>query len=173
MAAGFALLSRMSPTTGNGEAVRNMVLVGLGLGITFPLYTVAVQNAFKRHQMGVVSSAGQLFRGIGGTIGTTAFGVMMATRFASEMNAGLARLDPGLLDSVPTELINQLLENPQRLAAAGPVPLPIAELVKQSMSDSITSLFVVGLILMIAAIAVNIWLPEARLRESWDEPAAG
>ena len=173
MAAGFALLSRMSPTTGNGEAVRNMVLVGLGLGITFPLYTVAVQNAFKRHQMGVVSSAGQLFRGIGGTIGTTAFGVMMATRFASEMNAGLARLDPGLLDSVPTELINQLLENPQRLAAAGPVPLPIAELVKQSMSDSITSLFVVGLIMMIAAIAVNIWLPEARLRESWDEPAVG
>ena len=171
MATGFALLSRMSPTTSSGEAVRNMVLMGVGLGITFPLYTVAVQNAFKRHQMGVVSSAGQLFRGIGGTIGTTAFGVIMANRFSAEMKGGLAQIDPGLLDSVPPEVVTQMLDNPQRLASAGQVPLPLLDLVRESMSHSITSLFAIGLALMIVALVVNIWLPEARLRETWDEPA--
>ena len=170
IAAGFALLSQMSAATGRGEAVAYMVLLGAGLGTTFPLYTVAVQNAFKRHQMGVVTSAGQLFRGIGGTIGTAAFGIMMATRFASEMNAGLAQIDPGLLDSVPPGIIAQILDNPQRLATVGPVPPPIVGLVRNSMSVSITTLFVVGLVLMLAAMVVNFWLPEARLRDSWDEP---
>ena len=91
-----------------------------------------------------MTSAGQLFRRIGGTIGTAAFGIMMTTRSASEMNAGLAQIDPGLLDSVPLGLIAQILDNPQRLSTVGPVPL--------------------------AAMVVNFWLPEARLRDSWDEP---
>lgn len=131
---------------------------------------MAVQNAFQRHQVGVVTSAGQLFRRIGGTIGTAAFGIMMTTRSASEMNAGLAQIDPGLLDSVPLGLIAQILDNPQRLSTVGPVPLPIVELVRDSMSVSITTLFLVGLVLMLAAMVVNFWLPEARLRDSWDEP---
>jgi len=39
-----------------------------------------------------------------------------------------------------------------------------------SMSVSIMTLFLVGLVLMLAAMVVNFWLPEARLRHSWDEP---
>ncbi len=171
MAAGLALLSRMTPATSNSAAVLNIVIFGAGLGLTFPVYTIAIQNAFKRHQMGVVSSAEQLFRGIGGTIGATVFGVLMTGRFADAMTAGLARTDPAVLEGIPPEAIAQMVENPQRLGAAGPIPLPLIELIQNSMSESITAIFTVGLVLMLVALALMFLLPEARLREDWDEPA--
>jgi EmrB/QacA subfamily drug resistance transporter len=45
MGVGIYLLSRMSVNTSYGQAIINIVLMGFGLGITFPLYTIAVQNA--------------------------------------------------------------------------------------------------------------------------------
>ena len=172
MAGGFYLMSGMTPATELGVAIRYMVLMGAGLGITFPLYTVAVQNAFRRHEMGVVSSAGQLFRGIGGTIGSAVFGAVMASRFRAEMDTGLLQMDPDSLASVPPGLVTGLVENPQRLGSMGAIPPQIIDLVQESMSRSITALFVIALGLMLVALVVNIWLPEARLRDTWDEPIA-
>ncbi len=136
----------------------SLMLIGGGMSgaiLFIPPYTVAVQNAFKRHQMDMVTSASQLFRAIGGTIGTAMFGILMTSRFAREMNVGPAQINSGLLDSVPPGLIAQIMDNPQRLASVGPVTLPIVELVRDSMFQSITALFVVGLVLMLAAMAVN------------------
>jgi hypothetical protein len=45
MALGMALLSRMSVETSYARAVVNITLTGFGLGITMPLYIIAVQNA--------------------------------------------------------------------------------------------------------------------------------
>ena len=45
MATGLSLISRMSINTGFGLAVTNIVIMGFGLGITLPVYTLAVQNA--------------------------------------------------------------------------------------------------------------------------------
>lgn len=160
----------MTPETSSGEAVRNMLMIGTGLGITFPLYTVAVQNAFRRREMGVVSSAGELFRGVGGTIGSTVFGLVMANRFAAEMDASLLRMDPDHVASVPPGLITQMVKNPQQLGRASAIPPQFLDLIQASMSTAITGLFVIGLGLMVVALVVNFWLPEAPLRDTWDEP---
>jgi EmrB/QacA subfamily drug resistance transporter len=170
MIGGFYLLSTMTPETSSGEAVRNMLMMGTGLGITFPLYTVAVQNAFRRREMGVVSSAGELFRGVGGTIGSTVFGLVMANRFAAEMDASLLRMDPDHVASVPPGLITQMVKNPQQLGRASAIPPQFLDLIQASMSTAITGLFVIGLGLMVVALVVNFWLPEAPLRDTWDEP---
>ncbi|MDP6131947.1 MAG: MFS transporter [Dehalococcoidia bacterium] len=69
MSVGVFLLSRMSPETSNSQAVTNIVLMGFGVGISFPVFTIAVQNAVPYRVLGVATSSIQFFRSIGGTMG--------------------------------------------------------------------------------------------------------
>src|SRR2546429_5617126 len=69
MLVGMWLLSQVTVTTSRLEGVRDIVLVGAGLGTTFPLYLTAVQTALPRNFLGVASSQIQFWRQIGGTHG--------------------------------------------------------------------------------------------------------
>ena len=69
-----------------------MVSMGLGLGPSMPLYTLAVQNAVDPARMGTASSATQFFRQIGSTLGTALLGAVLA---ASLQSAIASHLPPG------------------------------------------------------------------------------
>ncbi|MGH2514342.1 MAG: MDR family MFS transporter, partial [Ktedonobacterales bacterium] len=66
---GMFLLSRMSPSTTEGELVRNMIITGLGIGVMMSLFTIVVQNAFPLRQLGEVTATLSFFRSMGSTIG--------------------------------------------------------------------------------------------------------
>jgi hypothetical protein len=65
-AVGMFLLSRMTASTGEGEIVLYMVLLGLGIGASMTIFTVVVQSAFPKARLGQVTSNLQFFREIGG-----------------------------------------------------------------------------------------------------------
>lgn len=79
------LLSQMSPQTSQGELVIKMVMMGLGVGIIFPITTLAVQNAFDHSKLGVVTASTQLFRSIGGTVGTAVLGGILNSQLNSQL----------------------------------------------------------------------------------------
>lgn len=79
LALGLWLLSRMTPTVGFWTVALYMVIVGLGLGPSFPLYPLAVQNAVDARRIGQATSATQFFRQIGGVIGVAVMGTVFAT----------------------------------------------------------------------------------------------
>src|ERR1700687_4889751 len=56
MTLGLFLLSGMGPDTDYLTVVRNMIIVGMGLGPTMPVFTLAAQNAVKLAQLGVVTA---------------------------------------------------------------------------------------------------------------------
>ena len=91
---GMWLFTRLSPETGATKLVIAMFVTGLGLGATMPVFGVVVQNAFPHSRLGVVTASTQLFRTIGGTVGSALFGGLLNARIAS----GLAPLanDPFL-----------------------------------------------------------------------------
>jgi MFS family permease len=66
-----------------------MVLVGLALGPTVPLYTLAIQNGVRPQEVGVVTAAATFARQIGGTIGTA----VLMTVFATVVSAHAAGHD--------------------------------------------------------------------------------
>src|SRR5207244_426164 len=74
------------------EVVRDIVIVGAGLGATFPLYLQAVQNALPRQFLGVATSQIQFWRQIGGTIGTSVLGSVLASRLAASIQSQVAAL---------------------------------------------------------------------------------
>ncbi|MCZ7661704.1 MAG: MFS transporter [Thermoleophilia bacterium] len=119
MTLGMLLLSRMGLGTTNGVAVRNMIVTGLGLGITMPLYVIIVQNAFPHSRMGVVTSSVQFFRSIGGTVGVAIMGSLMAQSFSHRLVDGLpASVKQALSPEALAGLGNpQALLNPETKAA--------------------------------------------------------
>jgi MFS family permease len=79
LAVGMFLLSRMSVDTGYWRVTLYMLICGLGLGPTFPLYTLAVQNAVEQRYVGQATGTSIFFRQIGGTAGVAVMGTVLAT----------------------------------------------------------------------------------------------
>lgn len=66
-----------------------MILVGIGLGPSIPLFTLAVQNAVPPHQIGVATSTSTFSRQMGATIGLAIVGTVFATTLATRIQAEL------------------------------------------------------------------------------------
>ncbi|MES2203215.1 MAG: MDR family MFS transporter [Patescibacteria group bacterium] len=73
-AVGMYLLSMLSAQTGYWELAGKMVVTGLGMGVSFSAFNIVVQNAFEARYLGVVTATTQLFRSVGGTVGTALLG---------------------------------------------------------------------------------------------------
>ena len=78
LAAGMFLLSRMTVDTSYWRVTLYMLICGLGLGPTFPLYTLAVQNAVEQRYIGQATGTSIFFRQIGGTVGVAVMGTVLA-----------------------------------------------------------------------------------------------
>lgn len=79
-----------------GEVTLKMVLLGLGLGPSIPLYTLAVQNAVPPQQMGVATSMTTFFRSMGSTVGVAIVGSLFATTLSEQMATRLGKATEGL-----------------------------------------------------------------------------
>lgn len=97
LALGIFLLSQMTIDTPYWQVTLYMVICGLGVGPSLPLYTLAIQNAVDVRKLGQATSASQFFRQIGGTIGAAVMGTVLATGLSSSMstmaNAGSASFE--------------------------------------------------------------------------------
>ena len=62
-----------------------MFLAGLGVGPTFSVFTIIVQNAVPFHQLGVATSNLTFFRQIGGTVALAIVGTIFASSFQDQL----------------------------------------------------------------------------------------
>src|SRR5437667_10384251 len=77
LGAGMVLLWRMGINTTNGQAARNMVIAGIGLGMMMQIFVLSVQNSVPRRSMGTATALTQFSRSIGATLGVTLMGVIV------------------------------------------------------------------------------------------------
>ena len=71
---GFAIAGfTLTPQSTFWEVFAKMIVLGLGLGPSIPLYTLAVQNAVSPDKIGVATSAATFFRSMGSTVGLAIF----------------------------------------------------------------------------------------------------
>jgi EmrB/QacA subfamily drug resistance transporter len=74
---GMVLLWRMSVTTTNAQAARNMVIAGIGIGSMMQVFVISVQNAVPRAVIGSATALTQFGRQMGATLGVTIMGVIV------------------------------------------------------------------------------------------------
>jgi EmrB/QacA subfamily drug resistance transporter len=87
LGAGLLLLWRMDVHTTNGEAARNMVIVGIGLGLMMQIFVLSVQNSVARRAMGTATALTQFSRSIGATLGVTLMGVIVNQQLPAGVRA--------------------------------------------------------------------------------------
>ena len=179
--------------TGNAALVMRMILLGLGLGATMPIFTLAVQSAFSSDRLGEVTAGTQLFRSIGGTVGTAVLGGVMNSRltnhmdrlqtepFVAEMNRlGLGKSGSHFDGSYIQQVLNQ--QNQEAIKSmfsnvpAGVRPTIVADFnhfidsAKVAFSDAVGSVFWIAAIFMLVALIIVFFLPQIELRKS-ERPA--
>ncbi|WP_342377741.1 MFS transporter [Myxococcus stipitatus] len=105
LAVGFAVMGfTLTPQSTQAEVTVKMVLVGLGLGPSIPLYTVAIQNAVSPQRIGVATSAATFFRQLGMTLGVALMGAVFATTLSHELKTRVAQATEGLPPHLRAEL---------------------------------------------------------------------
>ncbi len=163
MAFGFWLLTQMGVETSDGEVIRNMVIVGLGLGTSMQTFTLIVQNAVSREVMGVATSATQLSRSIGSTIGIAVLGTVLAQSLRTEI---AQRLPPGAADLLPTSGggggAGALLD-PSALAS---LPPQLVEPIREGLAAALQTVFVWSLPFPLLALAAALFIREIPLRRT-------
>ena len=108
LALGMALLWRMSVHTTNGEAARNMVVAGVGIGAMMQVFVLSVQNAVQRARIGSATALTQFSRQMGATIGVSVMGVIVNAGLPAQATTGdgvaIHRLPPALRVSLADAL---------------------------------------------------------------------
>src|SRR3712207_9070186 len=87
MAGGYFLLARLEYGSTQTQLTIDMIVVGLGLGAVLQTYTLIVQNATSRSDLGVATATTQLSRSIGATLGTAIFGTIMTSGMKTEVRS--------------------------------------------------------------------------------------
>ncbi|HTD80226.1 MAG TPA: MFS transporter, partial [Chloroflexota bacterium] len=178
-AAGMFLLAGMGPGTDYTTTVRNMVVIGIGLGPVMPVFTLASQSAVRVDQIGVATSLTQFARSIGGTLGTAIFGSVLVNSFAPAFQRALPAAAVTAIPSAQLEPFQnpQALLNPQTadtlqasFVALGPQGLAlyatVLEAVKLALSSSLHDVFLLGAGVAAVGVLVVMFLREVPLRGS-------
>ncbi len=107
---GFLVMGfTLTASSTQSEVTLKMVLLGLGLGPSIPLYTLAVQNAVDPRKMGVATSMTTFFRSMGSTVGIAVVGSMFATTLSEGVSTRLAKATEGL----PPQLVQRFSQGRQ------------------------------------------------------------
>jgi len=81
----FFIFQILNTTTPMSHLVLLMIVLGIGLGPSLPLYGLAVQNAVRREQMGIASSGNQFLRQIGSSIGAALMGALLVATMKTQI----------------------------------------------------------------------------------------
>jgi EmrB/QacA subfamily drug resistance transporter len=92
MGAGFLLLATMTAASPRSHATVAMIVTGLGLGLLLQNLALVVQNGVPTRHLGAATSAVQFSRSIGGTIGVSVMGAILASGMPAHGTAAPAQL---------------------------------------------------------------------------------
>ena len=80
LALAFVLMARWDTALTPAAAMSHALLAGVGMGLNMVPMLIAVQGAVPRAELGIATSLTQFFRAVGGAIGLSVMGAVMAQR---------------------------------------------------------------------------------------------
>jgi EmrB/QacA subfamily drug resistance transporter len=160
---GFVVLWQIDHRTELWIVGIGMALVGLGVGMSMQNLILAVQNTVSLKDIGAASSTVTFFRSLGGTIGVSVLGAVLADRVTSDIPSRLAAA------RVPVPPGSAVGSGSLDIAS---LPGPIAGIVRAVYGDAIGHIFLISAIIAVAGVLAAVFLPRITLRSTVDlEPA--
>ncbi|MEW5717838.1 MAG: MFS transporter, partial [Chloroflexota bacterium] len=129
---GALMLTQISATTPQWILWISMALTGIGMGLSVPIFLIAVQSTVPRQALGTATATVQFARSIGGAIGVSVMGVVLAAQLGAGIVA--AGLDPKQIS------VDALLE-PEVSASAA-----LTSALRGALTGAVQAVFIVALI---------------------------
>ncbi|HEX7298332.1 MAG TPA: MDR family MFS transporter [Solirubrobacteraceae bacterium] len=151
---GMLTLTHVGTGTSGLTVAAALVLTGLGMGVTWPVYVVATQNAVDPSQLGVATATLQFFRTMGGSLAVAALGALLTNRLAAELPAHVGRAAAERVDT------NQLIQGGAHVAPS------LRGGIEAALDAALDPVFLALVPLAAAGIALALGLKERPLRRS-------
>jgi EmrB/QacA subfamily drug resistance transporter len=185
LAGGLYLLTNIRADTDRPLLWLWMAIAGLGIGPSFAVFTLIVQNSVSPDRIGAATSSLTFFQQIGGTVGLTLASTVLAGRLATEIPARL------LAAGVPQQFVDQFSTGPridltgtgdlgQRILASVPdaakafvQPLipNIVRAIHEAFAIAIAQTFWIGIVGALIAAVLMVFLREEPMRTTFEMEA--
>lgn len=161
LSVGFFLLSTIDAESPLPYVGLGMLLVGTGVGLSMQNLVLVVQNSVPLRELGAASGAITFFRSLGGTIGVSVLGAVLANRVATGITEGLAAagVDASGAAASGSGTLN--------LDAMPPF---LRDIVAGAYGSATGDIFLVATGIAVVGVLVGVLLPRVRLRDSLDLP---
>lgn len=161
--AGSSLLSTLHYDTPFALVSVYMFLTGAGVGMTMQNLVLIVQNVARPSEIGVASSGVTFFRSLGGTIGVSVMGAVLAARITELFSDGKERLGAAIAQlgdkgaEVAAELSSGTLPEVRLL------PEPVRSIIEDFYAQGISQAFLIGVPLAVLSLIAILFLPNTPL----------
>ena len=155
LVAGFALLGILDHDTPLWFVGLGMFGVGIGVGMTMQNLVLAVQNTVSLKDIGAASASVAFFRSLGGAIGVSVLGAVLARRVADQITHDLAAA--GVPAGGGSGNLNMTA-----------LPAPIQHIVRAAYGDATGHIFLISAAIAVVGVVAAALLRPKTLRTSLD-----
>ena len=163
MALGLWLLSQVTVRSDSSEVVRDLIVTGLGIGTTVPLYLSAAQSSVGADLTGVVTSQVTFWRNVGATLGIAILGSVLSQQLPDHIQSRLGAVQsagPAAAELAATGGNAQALFDPARLASLPGVDVLAIRL---ALADTLHSIFLYAALAIAISAFASVFLKEVPL----------
>ncbi|MEV6160334.1 MDR family MFS transporter [Streptomyces sp. NPDC052052] len=155
---GFLGLSTIDHETSLVLVSIGMLAVGVGVGMSMQNLVLVLQNTVPLGELGAASGAITFFRSLGGTIGVSVLGAVLANQVATKITQGLTKLgiDPAASSSGGSTLNIDAM------------PPQIQEVVRAAYGDATGTIFLISAAIAVIGVVAALFLTPTKLRDSVD-----
>ena len=132
-----------------------MAVMGLGMGALMQNLVLAVQNTVDVKDIGASSAAVAFFRSLGGAIGVSALGAVLANLVQSQVVDGIKALGPAAAAAASSSGTTLDLKN---------MPAPVAGIVRGAYGDATGHVFLIAALVSVVALVAVVFVKEVPLR---------
>ncbi|MCX5266024.1 MFS transporter [Streptomyces sp. NBC_00199] len=156
--AGLGLLSTIRYDTDYWKTAVFMALLGLGIGMMMQNLVLSTQNQVDPSDLGSASSTVTFFRSLGGAIGVSALGAVMANRITDYAEDGIAGLDPKYAALASGSGSSSQIPDMDKL------PVPLRTVMESAYGHGIADVFLIASVLALLAFLITLFIKEVPLR---------
>jgi EmrB/QacA subfamily drug resistance transporter len=153
---GLALAGTMDHTTELWLTGLYTAIFGVGLGMLMQNLVLAVQNTVKASDIGSASASVAFFRSVGGAIGVSVLGAVMANHVKDLATDGLTKL--GIQASGNSGATLDLKD----------LPAPVADVMRAAYGDATAGIFMISAAVSVVALFAVLFIKEKPLRRTVD-----
>ncbi|MEU1598195.1 MFS transporter [Streptomyces sp. NPDC005708] len=156
--AGLGLLGTIRYDTAYWKVAVFMAVMGLGIGMMMQNLVLSTQNQVAPSDLGSASSTVTFFRSLGGAVGVSALGAIMAHRITTYFTDGLADLSPKYARLAAHASSDGAIPDLAKL------PRPLRTLMESSYGHAIADVFLIAACLAFLAFLITLFIKEVPLR---------